>query len=69
MTDPRAAARAVDSLRRGWPVTIGDGSQALSAYAVETGDACLWKKFSRFIFQLLRAESTETHDFTSAVYA
>ena len=39
MTNPRAAARAIDSLRRGWPVTIGDGSAALSAYAVETGDA------------------------------
>ncbi|GGO99526.1 GTP cyclohydrolase II [Stakelama pacifica] len=37
--DPRAAARAVDSLRRGWPVTIGSGDAALSAYAVETGDA------------------------------
>ena len=35
MSDPRAAARAVDALRRGWPVAI-DG---LGLLAVETGDA------------------------------
>jgi GTP cyclohydrolase II len=35
LSDPRAAARAVDALRRGWPVAIG--GQAL--LAVETGDA------------------------------
>jgi GTP cyclohydrolase II len=35
LSDPRAAARAIDALRRGWPVAIG--GQAL--LAVETGDA------------------------------
>ena len=35
MSDPRAAARAVDSLRRGWPIAI-DGMTLLS---VETADA------------------------------
>ena len=33
--DPRAAARAIDALRRGWPIAI-DG---LTLFAVETGDA------------------------------
>lgn len=35
MTDPRATARAIDALRRGWPVTI-DG--VLSVLAIETAD-------------------------------
>jgi GTP cyclohydrolase II len=39
LSDPRATARAIDALRRGWPVTI-DG--ALSIFAVETAtDAAL----------------------------
>ncbi|RYD67940.1 MAG: GTP cyclohydrolase II [Sphingomonadales bacterium] len=35
MSDPRAAARAIDALRRGWPVAIGE----LALLAVETADA------------------------------
>ncbi len=35
MSDPRAAARAIDALRRGWPVMVGE----LTVLAVETGDA------------------------------
>ena len=35
MSDPRAAARAIDALRRGWPVVI-DG---LALLAIETADA------------------------------
>jgi GTP cyclohydrolase II len=34
VTDPRAAARAVDALRRGWPVAIG----TLGLLAIETTD-------------------------------
>lgn len=34
MSDPRAAARAIDAARRGWPVRIG----ALTLLAVETAD-------------------------------
>ncbi|WP_326523730.1 GTP cyclohydrolase II [Sphingomonas sp.] len=34
MSDPRAAARAIDALRRGWPIAI-DG---LAMLAIETGD-------------------------------
>ncbi len=35
MTDARATARAIDALRRGWPIRIG----ALALLPVETGDA------------------------------
>ncbi|MEP6784122.1 MAG: GTP cyclohydrolase II [Sphingomonadales bacterium] len=35
MADPRAAARAIDALRRGWPVAVG----ALHVLPVETADA------------------------------
>ena len=35
MSDPRAAARAIDALRRGWPIAI-DG---LALLAIETADA------------------------------
>ncbi|NML07320.1 GTP cyclohydrolase II [Sphingomonas sp. G-3-2-10] len=35
MSDPRAAARAIDALRRGWPVAI----EGLALLAVETADA------------------------------
>jgi GTP cyclohydrolase II len=41
LSDPRAAARAVDALRRGWPMAI-DG---LGLLAVETGDAGRLKAF------------------------
>ncbi len=39
--DPRAAARAIDALRRGWPVAIsaGDaGTETLALLAIETAD-------------------------------
>jgi GTP cyclohydrolase II len=35
VSDPRAAARAIDALRRGWPITIGP----VTLLAVETADA------------------------------
>ena len=35
----RAVARAIDALRRGWPVRIAGGSGALSLLAIETADA------------------------------
>lgn len=34
VTDPRAAARAIDALRRGWPIAIGE----LGLLAIETAD-------------------------------
>ncbi|HEX8485142.1 GTP cyclohydrolase II [Sphingomonas sp.] len=34
MSDPRAAARAIDALRRGWPIAVG----GYTLLAVETGD-------------------------------
>ncbi len=34
----RAAARAIDALRRGWPVAIGDGAAVLGLLAIETAD-------------------------------
>lgn len=36
--DPRAAAQAIDALRRGWPVTITGEAGAISVLAVETAD-------------------------------
>ncbi|MEZ0244163.1 MAG: GTP cyclohydrolase II, partial [Sphingomonas sp.] len=41
MSDPRAVARAIDALRRGWPVAIG----GLSLLAVETADGERLKGF------------------------
>jgi GTP cyclohydrolase II len=38
MPNPKAAARAVDALRRGWVVSIGDGARAISVLAIETAD-------------------------------
>lgn len=38
MTDPAAAARAIDALRRGWPVTVGTAGAALTLLAIETAD-------------------------------
>jgi GTP cyclohydrolase II len=39
VSDSRAAARAIDALRRGWPVAIGEGGQTLALLAIETADA------------------------------
>ena len=39
MTDPRDGARAIDALRRGWPVTIEGEDGLLSLLAIETADA------------------------------
>ncbi|MDO6416021.1 GTP cyclohydrolase II [Sphingomonas sp. BIUV-7] len=36
--DPRAAAQAIDALRRGWPVTITSDTGAATVLAVETAD-------------------------------
>lgn len=41
MSDPRAAARAIDALRRGWPVRVG----ALALLPVETADALRLENF------------------------
>ncbi len=38
MSGPRAAARAIDALRRGWPVTIQGADGTLALLAVETAD-------------------------------
>ncbi|UZK65210.1 GTP cyclohydrolase II [Sphingomonas sp. M1-B02] len=39
MSDPRAVARAVDALRRGWPIAISGGDGTLQLLAIETADA------------------------------
>jgi GTP cyclohydrolase II len=39
LSDPRAVARALDALRRGWPVAIRGTEATLDLLAVETGDA------------------------------
>ncbi len=36
--DPRAAARAIDALRRGWPVAISADGETLALLAIETAD-------------------------------
>ena len=38
MSDPGAAARAIDALRRGWPVTIAGADGAIALLAIETAD-------------------------------
>jgi GTP cyclohydrolase II len=45
LTDPRAVARAVDALRRGWPVAIRGRDGTLKLLAVETADAPRLKAF------------------------
>jgi GTP cyclohydrolase II len=40
VSDPRAAARAIDAMRRGWPIAIAaPGAAPLTLLAVETADA------------------------------
>ncbi|MFZ5748629.1 MAG: GTP cyclohydrolase II [Pseudomonadota bacterium] len=39
MSNARAAARAVDALRRGWPIAIRGAEGTLALLAIETGDA------------------------------
>ncbi len=36
--DPKAAARAIDALRRGWPVCVANESAAITLLAIETAD-------------------------------
>nr|WP_317893302.1 GTP cyclohydrolase II [uncultured Sphingomonas sp.] len=38
MTDPRAVARAIDALRRGWPVAVLGAEAAITVLAIETAD-------------------------------
>jgi len=38
LSDPRAAARAIDALRRGWPVAIAGNAGTLNLLAVEAAD-------------------------------
>lgn len=38
MSDPRAAARAIDALRRGWPVGVAGGDGRIVLLAVERAD-------------------------------
>ncbi len=45
MTAPRAAARAIDALRRGWPVRIASTDGALRVMAIEGADAVTLAQF------------------------
>ncbi|HVJ02448.1 MAG TPA: GTP cyclohydrolase II [Sphingomonas sp.] len=45
MSDPRAVARAIDALRRGWPVAIRGGDGTLRLLAIETADSGRLKAF------------------------
>ena len=38
MNDPRAPARAIDALRRGWPVGVAGADGAIAVLAIETAD-------------------------------
>jgi GTP cyclohydrolase II len=38
LTQPRAVARAIDALRRGWPITIHGAEGAITLLAIETAD-------------------------------
>jgi GTP cyclohydrolase II len=43
--NPRQVARAIDALRRGWPIAIRDGADTLSLLAIETADAARLAEF------------------------
>lgn len=43
--DPRATARAIDAMRRGWPIAIRSETGALALLAVETADAARLAEF------------------------
>lgn len=43
--DGRTVARAIDALRRGWPVICGDADSAVRILAIETADAEALAKF------------------------
>ncbi len=45
MSDPKSVARAIDALRRGWPIAIRGESGTLSLLAIETGDAARLAEF------------------------
>ncbi|MEG3181648.1 GTP cyclohydrolase II [Sphingomonas sp. LT1P40] len=45
MSDARSVARAIDALRRGWPIAIRGSSGTLSLLAIETGDAARLAEF------------------------
>jgi GTP cyclohydrolase II len=45
LSDPRAVARAIDALRRGWPVAIRGTDGTLKLLAIETADAERLKAF------------------------
>nr|WP_246332049.1 GTP cyclohydrolase II [Sphingomonas chungangi] len=46
VSDRREVARAIDALRRGWPIVVGEGSAALNLLAVETADAGRLARFA-----------------------
>ncbi|MCJ8159610.1 GTP cyclohydrolase II [Sphingomonas sp. LaA6.9] len=45
MSDPRAVARAIDALRRGWPVALRDAEDTLALLSIETADDVRLKAF------------------------
>lgn len=45
MIDPRAAARAIDALRRGWPIAIRGAQGTVALLAIETADAARLSEF------------------------
>lgn len=57
MNDPADVARAVDALRRGWPVTIGT---AITVLAIETADAARLTGFGEDWAVLLSAARAAT---------
>jgi len=52
--NPRAAARAVDALRRGWPIEIrATGEEPLPLLAIETADAGRLRAFAPADYEIL----------------
>lgn len=48
MTDARAVARAIDAMRRGWPIAMqAPGETPLSLLAIETADPAGWQAFTQ----------------------
>jgi GTP cyclohydrolase II len=62
--NPKAAARAIDALRRGWPICVGDGAQTLTLLAIETADDARLKAFDPHVradILLSSARATTLH--------
>jgi GTP cyclohydrolase II len=66
-SNSKAAARAIDALRRGWAVRISDGLSALNICAMETADAAKMDRSSALLISASRAATLKiTNQYSAA---